>query len=377
MKRVIGNLYTLKGMEAGERTQELRVLLGLGTNATGYVMADAVTTGVAVTGATTSGVYVTGNATNAFRTGTGTFTYGILLGGTLGTGISIGACTTAAIDITAVSGRAIRIGTKGTTYANSTALAISSLGGTLDTDPAKNYMVGVFTKVSGNEDTGAVDDLGGAWFRTRIDKGATTPAGYSVFGVKSQLRIYSENPSNATVKNWAAAGELAVLEVSGATTTFASGCVAAALYANVSLTTTSVISSGAVVAGIVINSASAAITNTGSAYYGLQIQDYAGTSVDFDAGVNIANSCCTTGVKIGTCTTGLSFAGTHTTAINIVTAANVTNFITFNAIAGCILNTDVNPKDVPSGGGLGADACIRIVIGTADYFIPIFAVELS
>lgn len=117
----------------------------------------------------------------------------------------------------------------------------------------------------------------------------------------------------------------------------------------------------------------------------------------FGTGISIAGTL-TTGINIGACTTGLTIVGNVTTGvnltgnataafqvtsgtvanvINIAAAANVTNFIKFNAIAGCILAVDVNPKDIPSGGGLGADACIRIAIGAADYFIPLFATELS
>jgi hypothetical protein len=70
-------------------------------------------------------------------------------------------------------------------------------------------------------------------------------------------------------------------------------------------------------------------------------------------------------------------SGTIANVINIAAVANITNLFKFNAIAGCILSKDVNPKDVPSGGGLGADACIRIDIGGADYFIPLFTTELS
>jgi hypothetical protein len=210
----------------------------------------------------------------------------------------------AVLNIPTATYRAISIGTKGTTYANSTALAITSIGGTLDTDPGSNYKVGVFTKVLGNESVGATDDLGSAWFRTRVNTGATTPAGYSLYGVKSQLRIYATSGSATSISNWAAAGILGVLEVSGATTTFASGCVAAAGYFNVSLTTTSVIASGAVVAGVAITSASAAITDTGSAYFGTYISKSG--AVAFDSGIYIANSSCTTGITIGTCTTAIS-----------------------------------------------------------------------
>ena len=225
----------------------------------------------------------------------------------------------AVVNIPTATYRAISVGTKGTTYANSTALAITSLGGTLDTDPGSNYKVGVFTKVSGNESVGATDDLGSAWFRTRVNTGATTPAGYSLYGVKSQLRIYSTATGtlNSTINNWAAAGELAVLEVSGATTTFSSGCVAAALFANVSLTTTSVIASGAVVAAVVANSGSAAITDTGVAYFGVYVGKTG--AVAFDAGLKIASGSCKTGVDItiATLPVGDAYSGVR----SIVSAA--------------------------------------------------------
>jgi hypothetical protein len=378
MKRLVDVLYGLKGYPNAARFTAFKTDFFANGSTPGITMDTAVTNGISVTAATTTAIRVTAASTTGVLLSS-TATNGISITGVCSrTGLSVssasargielsGAFTTAAIDITATSGRAIRIGTKGTTYANCTALTISSLGGTLDTDPAKNYMVGVFTKVSGNEDTSATDDLGSAWFRTRVDTGATTPAGYSLFGVKSQLRIYSVGGSASTIKNWAAAGELAVLEVSGATTTFSSGCVAAALYANVALTTTSVIASGAVVAGIVINTGSAAITNTGSAYYGLYIQDYVGSNIEFNAAIKIADSCATAGVAIGTCTT----------AVDITDASGVTNLFKFNEAAGCILNVDVNPQDDPSDGGLGADACIRVDIGGLDYFIPLFAVERS
>ena len=418
MKRVIDVLYGLRGYPNSTRFTEFKTDLFANGSTPAITMDTATTNGITVSGATTTAIRVTGNATTALAVLTGTFTTGlsiaaattgISLSGTKTTGILIsdtvatainltcvsataaisisgadaigvrlsGAFTTAAIDITTTSSRAIRVGTKGTTYANSTALQITSIGGTLDTDPARNYLVGVFSKVVEDEETSATDDLGCAWFRTRMDKASTTPAGYSIWGVRSQLRIYSDTALASTVKNWAAAGMMGVLEVSGATTTFSSGCVAAAVFANVALTTTSVIASGAVVAGVVINSGSAAITNTGSAYYGLYIEDYVGTNVDFNAGVKIANSVCTIGVDVGTCTSVLNVAATATQVINVAAAGNVTAFASFNAIAGCVTSADVNPKDTPSAGGLGADGAIKILINGQDYWIPIFAIELT
>lgn len=200
------------------------------------------------------------------------------------------------INITPSTGRGISIGTKGVDYTAglTSHIPITSLGGTLDVDPLmKNYMLGVFTKVSGDETATPTDDLGSAWFRTMVAKGSTTPAGYSLFGVKSQLRIYSG--VNTTINNWAAAGSLGVLEVSGATTTFSSGAIAAAVYGNVALTTTTVIASGAVVAGVAAISASAVLTNNG-VYCGT----YIGKSgaVAFGHGLYVADGAVTEGYDI-------------------------------------------------------------------------------
>ena len=363
MKRVIKNLYTLDGGVAQERVNELRTLLGLGTtsNSTEFVE------------------HALATAANDFLVASGS---GVFVKKTLAEtkAILYATATPTVIDIPATTTRAIRIGTKGTSYALSTALPITSIGGTLDAEPANNYLVGVFTKVQGNESTGATDDLGSAWFRTRTDTAVTTPAGYSLYGVKSQLRIYSTASAGATtINNWAAAGMLGVLEVSGAATTFASGCIAAAVYGNVALGTGSVIASGAVVSAVAAISASSAMTDTGAAYFGV----YVGKSgaVAFDAGLKIATSSCTTGIDIGTCTTGItigtctsavSVTGTVTQAINVTAAANVTYVFKFNAVAGCVVANDVDPKDVPSTGGLGADGAIKVLINATPYYIPIF-----
>ena len=74
----------------------------------------------------------------------------------------------------------------------------------------------------------------------------------------------------------------------------------------------------------------------------------------------------------GTCTNGVYITGTLTNAINIAAAAGITNLLTFDAVAGCVASTDVDPGDDPSDGGLGADGHIVINIGTTPYYIPIF-----
>ena len=360
---------------------------------TGFTISAAMTTGILISGATTTAVDVTGASTTGVKvtdavtgillnftasktegvsitvattktlttgmslSGAGTITTGLLLDATaFGTAVSIsgasaygisisGAATSAAIYISATSSRAILIGNKGSTYANSTAIAISSIGGTLDTEPGNNFLMGVFSKVATSETTTSTDDLGSAWFRTRVNTGITIGANYSLYGARGQLRIYATGGAATSISNWAASGLMGVLEVSGATTTFQSGCVAAAGYFNVSLTTTTVLASGAVIAGVVINTGSAALTDTGAAYFGLYVQNYAAVAVNFDVAIKVGNSCSTTGVEVGTCTTGLYFSGTQTTHISSATAI-VTNMPVASAGAGY---TAAGVKWVPFG----------------------------
>jgi hypothetical protein len=369
MKRGVDVLYTLRKQPVVDRFTDFKKDF--------FTYGDTPPVAVNVASARTTGFAVTAQQSIGFSVEAATLV-GVSLSSTATTGISItGATTTAAIDITSCTGRAIRVGTKGTTYNNSGSIAISSTGANLDTDPANNYLVGVFSKVAVSETTLSKDDLGSAWFRTRVDAGVAIGAGYSLYGVKSQLRIYGG--SSTSISNWAAAGLLGVLEVSGASTTFVSGCIAAAVYANVSLTSDATIASGAVVAGLVAISASATITDTGAAYYGV----YVGKSgaVAFDAGLKVASSSCTVGVDIGTCTTGMtigtatsgiSITGTVTQALNLTAVANLTYVIKFNTIAGCVIAKDADPLDTPSGGGLGADGVITILINTTPYYIPYF-----
>jgi hypothetical protein len=274
------------------------------------------------------------------------------------------------IALTPSTDRGLMIGYKGIIYANGTTynIPITSVGGTLDANTGTNFMLGVFTKITGNEASAPTDDLGSAWFRTRVSAAAATPADYSVYGSKSQLRVYGG--STTTISNWAAAGSLGVLEVSGASTTFASGCIAAAVYGNVSLTSDATIAAGAVVAGVAAISASASITDTGAAYYGV----YVGKSgaVAFDAGLKVAASACTTGIDIGTATTGIKLSGTITNAIDVTAVTTLSNLIKFDSVAGCVITGDVNPTGTTGDNALGADAKIRILINATPYYIPLF-----
>jgi hypothetical protein len=354
MKRKIDVLYSLKGAPIGGRVDDLRNAIDK-DGSPSYLLHSL---------ATAANDFLVASGNGAFVKKTLAETRAILYA----------SASPAVIAIPAASKRAISIGTKGVGYNGGTTgnISITSLGGVLDTEPANNYLLGVFSKISGNESTSATDDLGSAWFRTRTDTGVTTPAGYSLYGSKSQLRIYATSGGATSISNWAAAGLLGVLEVSGATTTFQSGCIAAAVYANVSLSATSVIASGAVVAGVAAISASAAIS--GTSYYGL----YVGKSgaVSFTSGLFIADSSSTTAITLGTATTGISMTGTMTNAIDITAAANVTNLVKFNIASGVLVAKDVDPSDAPSAAGLGAAGCITILINTTPFYIPYFAAHL-
>lgn len=215
------------------------------------------------------------------------------------------------IDITSdVTYRALRIGVKGTPLKIST-------GSTVDAEPANNYLFGLFSKVSVAEAT-STDELRSAWIRTQVNNactiGTATGWGYGVCGAEIQLKVLG-----ATVNSWQASTLWAQLETSGATTTFASGCIASCVLANVGLTATTTIANGGVVAGVTINSNTAAsgVTATGG-FYGLYITQKTAGLLDFTSGIYIAADSCTsgidvnaaTGIDVGTCTTGILFTGT-------------------------------------------------------------------
>jgi hypothetical protein len=270
MKRVVDALYGLKGYPNAAYFTAFKTDL----------MANGSTPAITMNTAVTNGISVTGVTTNAFR---------VTSASAVGLSLS-GAFTSAAISVTATASRGLSIGTKGKSSDGSLAITATL---PFDTEPANNYLLGVFSKVASTA-VSATDDLGSAWIRTRLNAAMATNAGYSLYGAKTQLRIYGG--TTTTVSNWAAAGVLSVLEVSGASTTFASGTVAAAGYFNVSLTSDATIALGAVVAGVAINSAGTGVTDTGVAYYGAYIKKAGSTA--FDAGIKIESGSCKTGVDI-------------------------------------------------------------------------------
>lgn len=140
-----------------------------------------------------------------------------------------------------------------------------------------------------------------------------------------------------------------------------------------------------------------AVTTTAFRVTGNATTAFSALTGTFTTGLSLAGTL-TTGINIGACTTGVTIVGNVTTGFNLTgnataafkitsgtvtsafefaAVANVTNLFKFNTSAGCVRSVDVNPADDPSDGGLGADGCLKIDIGGLDYFIPIFATELS
>lgn len=214
---------------------------------------------------------------------------GAMTFGSAGALVFSSASTPASIDITATATRAIRIGTK---ESASTSIAIST-GAVLDAEPANNYLLGLFAKVAASEAT-STDELRGAWIRTRVNSGCTigtaTGWGYGVCGAEIQLKIYG-----ATINSWQASALWAQLESQDATTTFADGCIASCVLANVGLTATTTIASGGVACGVCINSNTAAsgVTATGG-FYGLYITQKTAGLLDFTSGIYGDNTAYTT-----------------------------------------------------------------------------------
>ena len=78
------------------------------------------------------------------------------------------------------------------------------------------------------------------------------------------------------------------------------------------------------------------------------------------------------GINITTATAGIRIAGTITNGIDVTAAASMTNLLKFDAVAGVLVASDVDPTETPSDGGLGADGVITILIGDDTCYIPYF-----
>jgi hypothetical protein len=351
MKRQVDVLYGLKGTPNTSRFTAFKTDL----------FANGSTPAITVDTASTNGVSVTAATTTAIRN-TGACTTGLLLSGTATNQISITGAATNGISIapTAATTCAILIGT--------------SISAGMVMTSTKNGLIRAFGEVA---TTAALsNDIRGGWFRVRQNADVDLTGGYSVVGVQGSAKMYGGSGTTATTL-WCHSGVHGIFESDGvsAATVLSTGRVSGVM-GTLGLAANFTIASGAVAAALIAFSTTASATTATGSYAGLYVAVDTGAKA-FTNAIEIATSAAATGVKIGTCTTGVDLAGTHTTAINITAAANVTNLFAFNAVAGCVRSVDVNPADDPSDGGLGADGCLKIDIGGLDYFIPIFATELS
>jgi hypothetical protein len=243
-----------------------------------------------------------GNAIYVLNRGEGvqTWTTGLNLNAACGIGIDFGGLITY---------RAIRIGTK---TSAATSLQISS-GLAVDAEPANNYLLGLFAKVSASEAT-STDELRGSWIRTRVNDGCHVGSnagwGYGVCGAEIQLKVYADSAAT-NMYSWQNSAVWAQLETQGASgVNFKSGSYSQCVLANVGLTATTTIDSGAVAAGVTINSNTAAAVTATGGFYGLFITQKTAGLLDFQSGIYINSGTCTTGMTIaGVTTTGISMAG--------------------------------------------------------------------
>jgi len=155
-----------------------------------------------------------------------------------------------------------------------------------------------------------------------------------------------------------------------------------------SAATTGISLAGATTTGILIGGASTtAISITGNATTAISVST--GTVV---TGISLA--ACTTGIALtGAMTTGVSITGattdavvvsgnatsaykvdtgTVTNVIEVGTAANITNFIKFNAVGGCLVANALVPATAPDAGTMGADAALKVLVNSTAYYIPLY-----
>lgn len=340
MKRVVDVLYGLQGYPNASRFTAFKTDLFANGSTPAITMDTAATNGISVTAATTTAFRVTGNATTAFSALTGTFTTGLSLAGTLTTGITIGACTTGISMTGAKTNGIVFTGAHSGACIDFTATSVTT-GTLLD-------YVGITGKVSGYLFNGSMT-TSTLTASTIIDDFSCSSAsdGAAADTLRAIRRIWSGAMPNGT-----AAVDFKMVELQW-TSTYGTAATKGGTPMMLSLDCDATINdSTANFVALNIDLAGMTLTS---------VTDVFGMTITGKSGVDAA----------------INVAGTVASAFNIAAAANVTNLFKFNAAAGCILSVDVSPNDTPSDGGLGADACIRVDIGGADYFIPLFAVELS
>ena len=251
----------------------------------------------------------------------------VTLSKTTATGLTLsGTNSTAGIALTGTQ-------TIGVSVANTVTTGINFAGGE-ETRPIKVGTLSSSVPGSGVELTTVnADNYAAAVDVNADDNNTARSVGEQAIGIKSRLMIYQENSN----EDWAidgltkystvdkdeniSAGVMGRWESAGASTITATGWGVAGVIGRIGTAGGAVaISDGARAAALMAfgnNANSNAFTGDGK-YVGLWVlQSKTGTLQPFDYGVEIENSAATTGIQIGTATTGINLAGTNTTGISI------------------------------------------------------------
>jgi len=249
--------------------------------------------------------------------------------------------------------------------------------------------VGVKASASGSglKLSGSGDNSAGV--QLYFDDGGASVAGEVVTPIRSRMLITVAQTSGTTVCG--SFSQMVSLGTTGSTKALTTGALRAAYIFNQvgALTMTSAaevsgINQATTVAGnttvdtdsrftgIDINIRGAGtITPAGSGVVsGLYIRS--SETAQWTTGIKLADSAAPTAIAIGTATTGISTSGTMTNLIDVTAAATLTNLFKFDAVAGVLVASDVDPNETPSSGGLGADGVITFLIGGDTCYIPYF-----
>jgi hypothetical protein len=311
---------------AGNATDAFKVTSGTigsglniagGTITTGVNISGAAGTGISISGATTTGISITGSATTAISIQTGTYSTGIYLYGTTSNAIIVGPCSnglsfqgaiTTAISIpSTVTGTGLSISGGSTSFVPiqvGTKASTSGTGFKLVGDTDNSGGVQIYAEDGGVALT--ADVAAGLRSRSLITTSHSSgKSSYGLFGqmvTNGSLTLTTGNFGAAYIFNQIGSGLNLV------TSATSMGINQATTVANGTLT----VGAGCTLAGIGVNIRGAgSITNNGTCA-GILIASSETTI--WPNGIQIANSGATTGIRIGSCTTGIAISGTGATA---------------------------------------------------------------
>jgi len=97
---------------------------------------------------------------------------------------------------------------------------------------------------------------------------------------------------------------------------------------------------------------------------------YIYTNATATAAAYISNT--TIGIHLATGNEAIEISGTVTDVINLTSMATITNIMKFDSIAGGVIANALVPAAAPDAGTVGADACLRVLIGATPYYIPLY-----